>query len=326
MEKSTSAPPPSVIEFARRFAQLKQSMGGLCPRLKEFLMNEKHERVQLVDRLGFVIDGAHVYSALTPQLRAHFWPDVDELYEQQHLQKKVPPPSGEGGKGGGGGVTKFPAKIKSKVKCKFYGAHHGKIVHQELAEFVSKYERLASLPPGERPIMTATLDPCTVNVIREFIKYGILPVIAELPVWDEQMYLATAIDLIAQRWNPETNVTEVWLIELKTSQGEEVYDELEDSPLLPAPFNDKRQSPSSRHQIQLLSQAMIIYYGYGQFAIDRMVVMHAQRKQQMVIADQLKEQWAISKFPHLRALFVQEHQQSLLAAASATVTRHNKSH
>lgn len=108
----------------------------------------------------------------------------------------------------------------SICKANGRGKIHGTIVHEEMKKFVDLFND-ENNPDGmasffrsvtHNPADAEVADGCTIHLLQFLIVANLLPVASELAIYDEQIQMATQIDLICV----DANTLEVVVIELKT--------------------------------------------------------------------------------------------------------------
>jgi len=97
-------------------------------------------------------------------------------------------------------------------KCKHYGQIHGSIVHRELSELVTHWIQNNGFT-NTMQLRMRRFDPCVIKIAELLRKHGWIPVATELPIFDEELCVATAVDLVCQALNPPRMI----FIEIKTS-------------------------------------------------------------------------------------------------------------
>lgn len=142
------------------------------------------------------------YTGLTHRLHDEYWPDTEEDPEKNKGPKRTPLYKKE---------HYVPSKGLKK-ECKTWGHKHGTRVHSQINKFVKK------LTSGKKISVTKYTDPCTLRVLNLLASKRWVPVSAELPIYDEESRVATAIDILVF----DINKKEIIMLELKTGYESEV--------------------------------------------------------------------------------------------------------
>jgi hypothetical protein len=152
-----------------------------------------------------------------------------------------------------------PYELQKKMRsCPTYGSMHGTIVHSEIAhciDAIRKPERMIHELIDKVP----SPDPCTIRILEILKLKGWIPLESEVPIWDSDMKIATAIDLVAM----DVLAQELIIIELKTGYENEEYMEIDGDPFMLYPCESLRDCPDNRHQLQLMMTLLILKVGYN---------------------------------------------------------------
>ncbi len=92
-------------------------------------------------------------------------------------------------------------------RCRMQGLRHGQHVHAQLNRWCKG--RWPLLPPSD----TAVSCDCLLHIVTLLQQQNYLPVASELPVWNDEVSVCTAFDLLCI----DANTAKWYLLELKTS-------------------------------------------------------------------------------------------------------------
>lgn len=293
-----------ILELFRALKSLKQD--ALCERddIKRLLDDPRNRRIELVDGTGFLIDSKHFYSGVTKVIPA-LWhgPESDDVVHATQKRRSIYShpnllfPQGTSSDDDNNkpiveNLYRPRAMVSTKHEsCKLSSMKHGKIVHRELEQFVDSYVHGESDALLEKRLPRP--DPCTVALVHSIYMLQLQPIAAEFKIWDDDLQIATAIDLLAVL--PDGRLA---VFEVKNGYEYQVYDELDDDPKLAAPFDDTVDCPKSRHLLQLLMTMMILKRKYG-VVCDRYIVLRRQAGMKCVTGVDMDMTWAHAKEPLL---------------------------
>lgn len=203
---------------------------------------------------------------------------------------------------------KLPSRPKEethqlKSDCKTYGKWHGEIVHKQLENFanvvrknlskldkgVDVYEMFVNTCGGDGP------DPCSLRIINALLTQNMLPIHAEVPIWDEVIGVLSAIDLICVSLD---NVRETILVEVKTgySSVESYKETAQDREIgqhffCRDPLRKVVNCPFHRASLQLLICGMIAQERYN-ITFNKAFIVRICPKTKLVYIDSLPK-WAL---------------------------------
>ncbi len=154
-------------------------------------------------------------------------------------------------------------KSRQPSTCKTSGKKHGEICHEQVEEWckcvVTHHGKLAE---GTKMFLEHRqkegYDLCVERVIRLCLKENWIPVDAERIIWDEDMKLNTAIDLVVVDYI----LLRLIVIELKFAYEGEVWDAHPTDARLPSPFGKLRKCPAVKAQLQLTASYAIVKRKY----------------------------------------------------------------
>lgn len=245
---------------------------------------KNHENNNMISLVGdaFMLDipgTKSVYlSGCNPVLHKIFFPDTQDdprLKDPDEVKRRQ--------------VTKnyHPSnnvKKTSMTLCKYSGKQHGTQVHNEIEFFTNIVAKESDMDKCVKQIKDP--DPCTLKFIYHFMENNWTPVLSEFKIWDGDIAMATATDVILL----DTTTWELILVELKTGYDGESYVSLPTDTFLKKPFNKLKHCPKTRHQFQLLFQKMVLEKKY-KTKIKRCYVLRASSKLNKVESYPLM-QWA----------------------------------
>ena len=140
---------------------------------------------------------AYMVHGLLPSLQKSFWPDFD--YTVQSNQ----------------GTRASAKSVQSKSKKKKFrlsGKEHGSYIHHQIETVTNGNPQVATPIKTRDVLANPFVDEQTKKALISFEKWGLTKVVSELPVYDPELGIATAVDLVCHDLNGG-----VVLIELKTN-------------------------------------------------------------------------------------------------------------
>lgn len=245
-------------------------------RLYRLLNHARNERVRANGRDGFTVDEPQRatprrYTGLTKRLHALFWPDsVGNPRSKDARARRAP-------------AALAPGESKLVRTCATSGAEHGTLVHDQLRRAVAHVMRLGAQKGAAAFARECrTPDPCVLRVLSVCERQGWTPVASELPLWNEDWRVATAIDLLCV----DVRRSRLVLVELKNGfEGEEYGPHATDARMR-APLDDLRDCPMHRHQLQLLAMRLMLSERYGVDVDESCVVLtRSKRRDTLVIGE-----------------------------------------
>lgn len=263
-------------------------------RTKEKLLRlQTSERVNHVQSVGnnssgfWVILGTKKYRfhGLKPTIGKIFFPWVNEdprfgnKNRQPVLTKHVP--------------------HNQKSICPTHGVEHGENVHSQIEKY---FKMVYQEKKKESEFLELDgLDPCTVKIIATLKLKKWVPVASEYPVYDEDLKLATKIDMIVY----DSEASELLLIELKTGYEEEEYRELATDreytgiqmiggKRISVPLEEVKDCPENRHYMQALVSAIILQKR-NSVKCDKVYVLRCLPKAQVVEVLEKPPKWTKKK-------------------------------
>jgi hypothetical protein len=240
-------------------------------KIVRLISNARNKQIKLVNvgnRKAFCVqfDGTgkeYIYSGLTKKLARVFYPDLEE--DPKKRSKNGP----EAERAKVKGPYYKPANMVRT--CLLFGKEHGERVHAEMQYFTDCMVHGKGVDEFYRGVKDP--DPCTLRFICCLDKKGWIPIVSELQIWDEDLRIATSIDLIAL----DLNTGKVILLELKTGYEGESYGPLPNDPKFPKPLDSVTNCPMFRHMLQLLVTDMILRKKYN-VALDEMYILRTLSK------------------------------------------------
>lgn len=234
-------------------------------KIDRLLTHPRNQFIRKVNDRAFEVtdprtDRKILYKGLTKKCKAAFWPLTEEdpkLMSAEEIKRRQQTPVGK---------VKKPKKRRS---CAQWGARHGTQVHGEIQLWTNLVRR-DGLTRGTDAFCVSCRypDPCTVELMRECARNDWLPIASEFMIWDEELRLATAIDLVVYEFCSHELVG----IELKTGHEWLEYMPIPTDPPLKSPLDRLSDCPLNRHQLQLVVPDMILKKKYGMY-FDRFVVV-----------------------------------------------------
>ena len=201
----------------------------------------------------------YTYKGLTKVLKRVFYPRTEDDPRKKSKSEKARSKS-----------NKFYKNVnKMKRTCESYGKDHGTLVHSEIECFTDCMLNGKSFR-SECP----DPDPCTLRIICILNRKGWYPILGEHMIWDEDLRVATAIDMICI----DSTTGDTVMIELKTGYEGESYNAVPKDPKLPRPIDDISNCPRNRHMLQLMTMDMILRKKYH-IAIDKFYIIRTLSKQ-----------------------------------------------
>jgi hypothetical protein len=204
-----------------------------------------------------------LYPGLTKKLKRVFYPEIEENPMKKNKQNSAQRKHA------------YYKASKQERSCPKYGKDHGKQVHQELELYTNMLSCGKKIKDFTKSVPIP--DPCTIRIITMCARKGWYPLVAEQMIWDEDMRVATAIDMIV------TDVTtgKLILLELKTGYEGEEYGPHPSDGKFPEPLNDITNCPMFRHMLQVTSMLSILYRKY-KVTIDDAYIVRAMSKERRV--------------------------------------------
>lgn len=266
-------------------SRARQTAKSCIHKVERLTKSKRNARVHLTHssrwRAGFMVTEEnkkrYMYSGLTKRLKATFWPHTndDPRYRLVRKQRK-----------------------QQHRTCPTWGKKHGDIVHKEL-ELYTKY-MIREPDPAAFKRRCPDPDPCTVRVIGVFQKKGWYPILAEHPIFDEDLGIATAIDLLVV----DIENHKLIALELKTGYEDGEYDAPAlQQPEMAPPLHGVPNSPLQRALVQLVACLMILEKHY-RLKVDAAYVMRTCSKDRCTELYGLDTSWCFDK-ARLEAMYVQ---------------------
>jgi hypothetical protein len=139
-----------------------------------------------------------------------------------------------------------------KHPCSKSGAQHGTLVHNQ-------FERMTKIINGTANFnyyynKKEILDQCTINLVNYFIKKSWLPIRSEFVIYDEDIEMCTAIDLILVSIKDWTLIA----VELKTGYESEEYGIHPNDVKFPPPLEKITNCPLNRHWLKHLIEDIVL--------------------------------------------------------------------
>jgi hypothetical protein len=189
-----------------------------------------------------------------------------------------------------GGVAPRKRASKRHRSCPVRGGQrHGSLVHAGVEHFVAELRARPHTVVAEME-RRQWFDPCVRRFVRAFLRFGLLPVGAEVPVWDERLGVASQIDVVAV---DVARGDVVVFIELKTGYEHAEYNAAaldsaagaaarrgSNAPYNPEhwlapPLHTVPSTPAHRHTLQLLLYDLMARAQYDARGADRLLIMQA---------------------------------------------------
>jgi hypothetical protein len=227
--------------------------------------NKRNKFISLVGKRAFRVgEKGHtaVFTGITHKLHDVFYPDTEEdpyKRSKEDIKRRKP-------------LKHYQPQGTFKRKCKTFGSKHGTKVHQQIQTFVKQFVK------GKKITFRRSLDACTIRILKLLLTKGWIPVASELMVYDEELKIATAIDLIVL----EVTTQKMFFIELKTGYENEEYGIHPTDKGMSKPLNKIANCPQNRHQLQLLMTLLIVQRGH-KFKPDGAFILRSCSKQEMAV-------------------------------------------
>ena len=210
---------------------------------EKLLNNERNARICHKGRAFYYTDEDDIYhcaKGLLPTLGYIYWPDFDA----KEITKKQKTYTRGGRKKGRGLKDKkvFPSQ-KEKKKGRFYGIIKGSEVHEEIQDFIELDKNAFT---KKHPI----IHEFTRRILLFISARGWIPFISEFKTFDEDLRIATSIDLVC------LDVATGKLIFLEFKTGYEGYFDRYTGYMRGA-LNKLTNSPSNQAHIQLITSVLI---------------------------------------------------------------------
>jgi hypothetical protein len=195
------------------------------------------------------------YRGLTKKLPDVFYPDteLDPVKRSAKGEKKR--------------KRKDAKFANQKSTCGSFGKEHGDRVHSEIEIFIKR--------PKDVPFESVLPDPdpCTLRLIKYLVDKKWVPILSEFPIWNEDMKVATKVDLIVY----EATTGRLILLELKTGyEWEEYGPKKSDNKFFP-PLTEVTNCPMNMHLLQAAVMDIMLRKKYG-FIADEVRVLRAMPK------------------------------------------------
>jgi hypothetical protein len=225
---------------------------GTCSaRLTTLLDNPRNNAVQRIQGYGFKkTNSKDFFGGVTTRLRRNLWPWNDGSPKKRPV----------------GNISEHFDASKCHRSCPTWGDLHGTIVSNELEECVKAIRK-------ETDLELITADRCTARILDTLYCGDLIPMAAELPVWDSTQNVATALDLLVV----DIVRTKIIAIEVKTGYENESYGPLEEDPPLLSPLSWLQDCPEHRNFLQLAATVYLLEKGHG-VKIDKAYVIRACSK------------------------------------------------
>lgn len=273
----------------------KKASAAKINRTKEKLLRlQTSERVNHVKSVGNNGNGFWVtlgtkkyrFHGLKPTIGKIFFPWVNE--DPRYGDKNRKPV-----------LTKHVPHDQKSI-CSTHGLVHGEKVHSQVETYFRMvYQEKKS---ESKFLQLDDIDPCTVKIIAALKMKKWIPVASEYPIYDEDLHLATKIDMIVY----DSEAAELIGIELKTGYEDEEYRELEtdkqytglhrteSGKIVSVPLSGVKDCPENRHYLQALLGAIILHKR-NSVKCDKVYVLRCLPKAQTVEILSKPPKWTKSK-------------------------------
>ncbi len=217
-------------------ALLKNKVHG-----QKLLCNERNERICHRGRAFYYTDLEDTYhcaKGLLPTLSYIYWPDFDvkEVTKKEKTYSR-------GGKRKGMKTKKVFPSQKEKKRGRFYGIIKGSEVHTEIQDFIELDKNAFT---KKHPV----IHEFTRRILLFINKRGWIPFISEFKTFDEDLRIATSIDLVC------LDIVTGKLIFLEFKTGYEGYFDRYTGYMRNS-LNKLTNSPSNQAHIQLITSVLI---------------------------------------------------------------------
>lgn len=246
-----------VTEKRREFDRYDQISTGLVqhPRCKNVSVAYRNggRKVYCV-RQRVIISGkaekymSTPYGGLTERLMLAFHPDTSENpIEKGKRNKEL---------GGREPIDKEKKKSHKENPCSKFGAQHGTMVHNQFERITAMLTSNAGFEKYEK--MSEDIDNCTSSFIDICISRRWFPVKSEFIVYDEDLKIATAIDMLLV----DVTTWKLIAVEFKTGYEGEEYTMHPNDVNFGSPLSSLTNCPLNRHFLQLMTMTIILEKKY----------------------------------------------------------------
>lgn len=259
-------------------------------KFKMLLSNRKLKQIELVgvgNRKAFrvrqrkQVTGGKIFSGLTKTMAKCFYPhSADEMPADREKRRSKR-----------GGPPNLAKRLKST--CKTHGKEHGSVVHKQIEEFTDTLIGKLSLEHFE--IRNPNPDRCFKKFIRLCSIKGWVPVASELAIYDEDLGVATSVDVLVL----DSNTAEMIVIELKTSYESTCYQSHPSDAAMTGPLSFLKDCPLNRALLQVFVSGVIIEKNY-RVVPDKLAVVRICPKQDILEIYTMPDWLSISKNRHLK--------------------------
>ncbi len=213
---------------------------------RKLLNNERNKRVCHRGRAFYYTDEDDIYhcaKGLLPTLAIIYWPDFD-INEVTRKQKTYVSKKGGGRRKGIKNTKKiFPVSQKEKKRGRFYGVIRGDEVHNEIQDFIDLDRNAFTKKHPE-------IHDFTKRILLFISDRKWLPFLTEFPVFDEDIRMATSIDLVCL----DIVTGKVIFLEFKTGYAG-YFDKY--NAYMRKSLSKLTNSPSNQAHIQLITSVLI---------------------------------------------------------------------
>lgn len=223
-------------------------------KFKNLLASKRNQLIRLVsigDRKAFRVrkraedkeGGGKLYTGITRTLGKLFYPRA--LGESAAAQRK---------RRSTGGAHNGAKRLKSA--CKISGREHGTLVHRQIEEFTNalmgrlSYDHFLARNPEP--------DRCFLLFAEMCHNKGWVPVVSELPIFDEDLGIATGIDVLVL----DSRTAEMILVEVKTSYESSCFGVHPSDRCMAFPLDRVPDCPLQRSFLQAVATCMILEKNY----------------------------------------------------------------
>jgi hypothetical protein len=188
-----------------------------------------------------------VYPGIHDRLQSVFYPEVSENpIEKSKRNKEL------------GGRKPLNKNLKSGMKtpCSKSGSNHGTMVHNQIDRLTRVMNRQGNFDYYLK--QKEEVDHCVISFVDLCIKKGWFPLASEFIIYDEDIDVATAIDLLVVdilRWK-------LIMIEIKTGYEDEEYGLHPNDTKFSRVITDLTNCPLNRHLLQLVTMDMMLRVKY----------------------------------------------------------------
>lgn len=213
-----------------------------------------------------------MYGGITEKLQKTFYPDTSDNPIEKSKRNRLL---------GGRKPLENLSSLSLKGPCSRGGAGHGTLVHNQIEKITKMINGTGNFEYYQK--QKEELDVCTESLIDTFIAKNWLPLRSEFIIFDGQMKVCSAIDILLVdivRWK-------LIMVELKTGYEDEEYGPHPHDVKFEKHLQELTNCPLNRHLLQLVSYNIILSKEYDTNVDEIYIIRVCHKRGEIEIYDPL---------------------------------------